>query len=383
MRPSALCALPDCHFRASSALVYYDHLVAVHAFPEDKLTETYAFDYYIVDSKTDHAKFAHVCRHCAKVVGNAPQTLNEHTPDREEERHVSDHCDVFCYKCVDCSTWFKTHIQAERHSATNHGRRNEIQSIAQYFGDKHGLKLRWETALAKLNSQTNLDFDLDQQVPQHDHRTVHQDDDDDANIRQTLEFNESEWYSLREIRGLVKKVFLVCGDWEQVGKLIQSTSISNITNACEEIKNDLFELITHKRAIHSMATLFFMCESNSWNLLLNLLQNKLIRLKLYDSKEAGHFFRKLMTTDSFREDKFQNLSIVFTTSEIANKKAEALFFVCMAARHGQGAIDLARFATNHVKYNVLVRLFLIVLIFLFYRCATWAQMLVLTNAFAI
>lgn len=174
--------------------------------------------------------------------------------------------------------------------------------------------------------------------------------EDEETIAQVVQKNEHEWNSISDIKGLAKNIFLYCGNWHQIGRMIQSSSISTVKNCCEEIKNDLLQLITHHKACHSLATLFFNCDDTSWNHLLRLLENETTRSQLYDSLEAGRFFRKMMTNESFRQDRYLNLSVVFKVHEIISKRGKTQFFECMASRPGPAAIDLANFARSNVSF---------------------------------
>ncbi len=136
-------------------------------------------------------------------------------------------------------------------------------------------------------------------------------DSRDEDLSRIVKQNEDVWHSLSNVKGLLKSVLLTCGDWQQVGKIIQSSSVLVVKKSCNEIKDDYEELIMHPRACHSIATLLFNCDTDSWNFFLTLLKNDQIRSKFYNSFEAGHFFRKLMTSELFNDERFLNLSIVF------------------------------------------------------------------------
>ncbi len=197
------------------------------------------------------------------------------------------------FKCKECSTWFKTKSQAERHSFSNHSKRSSIIDTEAYFRINGSLKTQWETAVLLLTGDINLSIKSSQSPCDTLHSTEPIYYDDEDNMSRILTLNETTWHSIGDVKCLIKKAFLICGDWQQLGKMIQSSSISNVKQACFEIKDCLLELITHPRACHSTATLFFNCDTGSWNYLLELLQSAQIRSKLYDSIEAGHFFPKV------------------------------------------------------------------------------------------
>lgn len=322
------------------------------------ITKTYAFDYFIIDTKTDHNKFAHICYLCAKHVGTELHFSFDLTTTREEELHVSDHTGIISYHCTDCSTWFKTQLEVERHSHTNHGRRNQTQTVLEYFSDNDGLYLMWQTALFKMTGNVNLNFVSHCPIPEIEVNFVvsnqsaverKENEDEDVNVSHILKLNEGKWHSVYELKGLMKKFLIVCGDWQQLFKIIQSSSAANIKSACTEIKEDLFELVTHNRAFHSTSILFLMCDDQSWQFLMDMLKHDQIRAQLYDSFEAGNFFRKIMSVETFSEQRYQNLSIAFDISEFENKKANFIFFSCIALRPGRAAQSLALYATSKVK----------------------------------
>ncbi len=323
----------------------------MHEFPVNPLTETYAFDYFIVDIKTDHAKFAHICQLCAKVLGINMRSNEFETLSNEDKQHVTDHMGVFSFKCSDCSTWFKTINQADQHLTTNHSRKSQLYTTEDHFGVHLDTKLKWDSAVNVLIENLNLTIDS---FNQFDTMATLNDSRNCEDIQRIVKHNEFIWNSLHDIRNLTKDVFLVCGDWHQIAKIIQSSSISNVKKACIEIKKDFEALIMHPVAFHSMATLLVNCDDSSWNSLMVLVENPKIRSKFYDSIEAGHFFRKLMTTESFSEERYQNLAFVFNVHEIATKKARSLFFSCVAVRHGPAAIALAQYATDHVRFRFIM-----------------------------
>ncbi len=132
--------MPGCVYKSPNPICQFKHLVDFHKFPLDQLTETFAFDYYIFYTKTDHLKFSSVCALCAKVSNPEAAPTEETSTEDEKKRHVADHMGVLSFRCADCSTWFKDVRQADRHSTTNHNKRNTVLDINRYFAANTNLK---------------------------------------------------------------------------------------------------------------------------------------------------------------------------------------------------------------------------------------------------
>lgn len=339
------CPFPNCtqYFHEQVSLV--KHLIHIHNLPDDELTKTYAFAFLIVAKKVDYQKFAHICTICLK--SSSDRRIDEPTTTVEEnEIHLYEHMGIPSFKCTICSTWFQSQRQADQHATTHQDGTNFIIDTCSYLSNDPKLKTHWNNAVGSLKQSLNLSIATNNQLPS---AAVFSLSEEDRKFVRVMKTSECKIYSVCDFKGVTKKVFEMCGNWGHIGKVIQSSSKSNVKQCYNEIKTFIIGLILHPRASNAVATLLFHCDKNSWIHFQNLLSVKENRSKLITSVNAAHLFRKIMTNEDFPDDRFTNLSLAFTIDELKQSPFSSIFFIALVSRPGQAAIKLCSYFRDKVR----------------------------------
>lgn len=363
MKPRCVCPFSNCNATFCTNRSFREHLKLSHELTNsnesfNRLLDFYTTDYYLNDVKVFNSeKFAHVCLLCKKKKANGIENFSALPSFTENQTHILNHIGFVIFGCSSCNIWFSSEVAAGAHLSTYHDSTVKLCTIDDVFKNELDCLKQWMKFSTELITICHESFALNAKHQPADSKQLLP---AELEFMRLIHFADRNSHSLRDFKGSLETMFKTVGNWEKTGRIICASSTCEVDDCLKELSSVTRELIFHKCASISLASLLFRSSDSWWNQFIEIVKDTSIRKAMYTSTAASQLVRKLLTANNLSNDRFMQLASSFIVNDqfetaVFDSPNAGLFFTSFASRPGTAAITLCRYASQHVSLNQLLQ----------------------------